>query len=100
MPTIDSQRCLACGRCMAVCPTGTLVVGEAGYRVLVGGKLGRHPQLAVPLPGIFAADQVVDIVRASIALHKERSQGGQRFGELLNSDDLAHLCARTDNSRQ
>ena len=99
-PVIDSRRCLACGRCMAVCPTGTLVVGDAGYRVHVGGKLGRHPRLATPLPGIYTAGQVVEIVRACIALYKERSRDGQRFGELITPDDLAHLSAAADNDRE
>ena len=44
LPLIDTDRCLSCGQCIRVCPTGTLAEGEKGYRVLVGGKLGRHPQ--------------------------------------------------------
>ena len=44
-PEIDDQRCLACGKCILECPTGTLEEGDSGFRILLGGKLGRHPQL-------------------------------------------------------
>ena len=42
-PRIDSDKCVWCGQCIDVCPTGTLEEDAAGYRLLVGGKLGRHP---------------------------------------------------------
>ena len=45
-PRIDYDQCLYCGKCMQVCPTGTIVEGAKGYRVQLGGKLGRHPRLA------------------------------------------------------
>jgi anaerobic sulfite reductase subunit C len=47
-PAIDPGRCLDCGRCAAACPTGTIAVGAPLYRVLLAGKLGRHPRLARP----------------------------------------------------
>ena len=92
-PGIDSARCVACGRCMAECPTGTLVVGASGYRIQIGGKLGRHPQLARELPGIYTADQTLAVVKAAIGLYKARSTGGQRFGDLLTPEDLTLLSA-------
>ena len=94
-PLIDYQRCLSCGRCMAVCPTGTLATGQSGYRVQLGGKLGRHPRLARELPGIFTEDQVLDIIRDCIALYKKKSRGGTRFAEILSEKDFvgAGPCA-------
>jgi len=50
---IDDAACLSCGQCIRVCPTGTLKESAAGYRVLLGGKLGRHPRLATMVaPGL------------------------------------------------
>ena len=94
LPQIDARLCMRCGRCVAVCPTGTLAAGETGYRVQLGGKLGRHPRLARELPGIYSEDQVVDIVESCLALYKEKSRGGQRLAEVLDGagfEDLAHL---------
>ncbi|MFH1981546.1 MAG: 4Fe-4S dicluster domain-containing protein [Pseudomonadota bacterium] len=93
VPVIDPVRCMACGGCMAACPTGSLAVGASGYRIQVGGKLGRHPRLARELPGIYTAEQTVAVVKACIALYKARSTGGQRFGELLTPEDLTQLSA-------
>ena len=87
-PLIDYQRCLSCGRCMAVCSTGTLAAGQSGYRVQLGGKLGRHPRLAQELPGIFTETQVLEIVRDCIGLYKKKSLGGARFAEILSEADF------------
>lgn len=91
-PVINRQHCLNCGQCMAVCPTGTLVSGQTGYRVQLGGKLGRHPQLARELPGIFSESQVLNIVKASLTLYKQRSTGGARFAEILSEVDFDRLA--------
>ena len=93
-PCIDALRCLSCGKCIPVCPTGTLVEGQKGYRVQLGGKLGRHPQLARELPGIYSEDEVVSIVADCIAFFKQHSRGGKRFAEIFGEDDFENLKAK------
>jgi dissimilatory sulfite reductase (desulfoviridin) alpha/beta subunit len=93
-PCIDTARCVACGQCMAVCPTGTLAIGEKGYRVQLGGKLGRHPQLARELPKIYDEAAVVAIVQACLDIYKRKNRRGERFGELLQEEDLHQLADR------
>lgn len=90
-PKIDVAACVACGQCITVCPSKTLIEGAKGYRVQVGGKLGRHPQLARELNGIYSTDQVLTLVEKCIDLYKSRSTHGQRFGELLTNRDIQHL---------
>jgi anaerobic sulfite reductase subunit C len=82
-PSIDESKCLFCGQCARVCPTGTLKEGKKGYRVLVGGKLGRHPRLAEELPGIFAQDEALKIVEKCLDFYQERSVHGEKLGEIL-----------------
>lgn len=86
---IDPARCVQCGSCIAACPTGTLQAGKKGYRVMIGGKLGRHPRLAAELPGIHDAETVVRMVEEFLAFYKSRSTGGQRFAQLLTDGDIA-----------
>jgi dissimilatory sulfite reductase (desulfoviridin) alpha/beta subunit len=74
-----------------VCPSGTLTEAQAGYRVQLGGKLGRHPQLARELPGLFCEDQVVAIVETCLEFYKQNSPGGERFAELMTPDGFAAL---------
>lgn len=89
---IDLTRCVHCGSCIAACPTGTLTTGRKGYRVMIGGKLGRHPRLARELPGIFDADSVVGMLAEFLALYKSRSTHGQRFAQLLSDADIDGFC--------
>jgi anaerobic sulfite reductase subunit C len=81
--SIAESECLFCGQCTKVCPTGTLEGGEKGYRVLVGGKLGRHPKLAKELPGVFPQDEALKIVEKCLDLYQKHSVHGERLGEIL-----------------
>ena len=87
-PRIDAERCLACGRCVPVCPSGTLAEGCRGYKVLLGGKLGRRPRLATEIPGIFSEDEVMDVLSTCLEFYKQHSRKGRRFAELLTPDVL------------
>lgn len=82
-PLIDENRCVRCGKCVDVCPTGTLAVKERGYRILVGGKLGRHPRLAHELPGLYSEDDVIDILQRCMDFYKKESKKGKRFAEIF-----------------
>jgi dissimilatory sulfite reductase (desulfoviridin) alpha/beta subunit len=94
VPEIDYQKCLSCGQCMAVCPTGTLGEGNNGYRVQVAGKLGRHPQLAKALPGIFNQQEVVNIVKDFINIYKKNNHHGERFAEIFTDAEYHKLLDR------
>lgn len=93
-PVIDAARCLSCGRCVRACPTGTLAEEPRGFKILLGGKLGRHPRLATELPGIFSEDEVMTILRACLDFYKQQSRRGRRFAELLTPGVLADFIQR------
>jgi dissimilatory sulfite reductase (desulfoviridin) alpha/beta subunit len=93
-PQIDFTRCLHCGKCMKVCPTGTISQGTKGYRIQLGGKLGRHPKLAKELPEIYGEHQVLQIVKDCLHFYKQNSQNGERFGQILTSADFEKIAAR------
>jgi anaerobic sulfite reductase subunit C len=94
LPHIDMQRCLACGHCIPACPTGTLIAGVVGFRIQLGGKLGRHPQLARELPGLYEQAAVLEIIQACVDLYKAKSQRGERFGEILELTDFDQIVQR------
>lgn len=86
--SVDFDRCVHCGACIAACPTGTLVTEKKGYRVLIGGKLGRHPRLARELPGIYDSKTVLRMIQDFLTFYKSNNTTGQRFARLLTEADI------------
>lgn len=87
-PVIDREKCVTCGLCAKGCPAGTLAEGRSGYRILVGGKLGRHPQLGKELEGIYPLEEALEMVEKCLNHHLKHNLEGERFGELLNRAPL------------
>jgi len=86
-PVIDYDQCLMCAKCIKVCPTGTIGEKEKGFRVMLGGRLGRHPRLALEVAGLQTHDEVLTIVKKSLKFYKENSKNGQRFSHIFSSVD-------------
>jgi dissimilatory sulfite reductase (desulfoviridin) alpha/beta subunit len=93
-PVLDMSRCQMCGLCVSACSTGTIDTACRGFRILLGGKLGRHPRLARELPGLYDEEGVLAVVRDCLALYKQTSRGGQRFAEILTDDRFRDLADR------
>ncbi len=90
-PILDFGKCLSCGKCIEACPTGTISEENSGYRILTGGKLGRHPQLGRPLAGIFSREDVLKWADHCMDFYQKFSQKGERFGTLLNRHGWENL---------
>ena len=69
-PRIAFDGCLMCGQCIKACPSNTLMAETSGFRVQLGGRLGRHPRLAMEIPGIHGEEKVLAIVKKSILFFK------------------------------
>jgi dissimilatory sulfite reductase (desulfoviridin) alpha/beta subunit len=82
-PVMDESKCLACGKCIEACPTGTLIVQRRGHRILLGGKLGRHPRLAEELPSVHDRAAAIRIIERCADVFQEHCRNGERFGEIL-----------------
>jgi dissimilatory sulfite reductase (desulfoviridin) alpha/beta subunit len=80
---IDPTYCLSCGVCIRSCPEQALFPSRHGYRVLVGGKLGRHPRLAEELPGIYSREEMLAALQKCLALHQGHYRTGVRFGQVV-----------------
>lgn len=82
---IDSQYCLFCGTCIRNCPEQALFPQYQGYRIQVGGKLGRHPRLAEELPAIQTQRQMLQILDCCLHMHQEYYRPGLRFGQIVET---------------
>lgn len=83
-PLFDYDKCVQCGKCSTVCSSGAIEQQKKGYRILLGGKLGRHPQLGRELDGIFTEREVLAIVDCCLDVYFANSTAGERFGAVLN----------------
>jgi len=83
LDAIDEGSCLACGACIATCPAGALTPGRSGWRVQLGGRLGRHPRLAEELPGLHGPDAAVEFTLRAARYFLEHARPGQRLGDLV-----------------
>jgi len=73
-----------CGACIRACPRGTLQELRHGYRILVGGRLGRHPQLGTELSGIYDETESLELVRRIVSWYLANARVGERLADVLN----------------
>jgi anaerobic sulfite reductase subunit C len=93
-PEFDMDKCLYCGNCVKVCPTGSLKRGLAGYRIMIGGKLGRHPRLATEIGGVFSEQNTLEAVNNLLDFYMKNCLSGERFGEILERVGITEIDQR------
>lgn len=84
IPAMDGSKCVMCGKCVSACPSGAMEEAEKGWRIMVGGKLGRHPQLGKELEGIYTKEKILAIIECCLNIYFTHNTGGERFGAILN----------------
>ena len=96
LPILDPAKCVRCGACTRVCLSGTLQVGRRGWRIQVGGRLGRHPRLATELPGLYSRQGVLAAADCCADFYLRNAVAGERFGELLErlGEEPLGACVR------
>lgn len=70
------QGCLACGR---VCPDGAVSLTRPGARILMGGKLGRHPRLARIVGEVHEPAEAVRYFAKAVDEYIDNAAPGERF---------------------
>ena len=100
IPFVDDSKCLFCGQCIGVCPTGGLQEVAWGYRILVGGKLGRHPRLATELAGIYEMEDALKVVDRCLDHYYWHCLKGERFGEILEQTGINEIGSRQEKMRK
>ena len=85
---LQESLCLGCGDCWSVCLKGALKPGEENWRLLIGGKLGRHPQFAREI-GQIKDTEVKEYLTKAINLILNSSSLNLRPADLLAQLDFS-----------
>lgn len=85
-PRFDREACQGCLRCSEACPKDCILLSEPRARVLVGGKLGRHPHLAEPFQDVGVPEDLVAMLDELVGDYLDRAAPRERF---------ASFCVRT-----
>lgn len=81
--TLHPEDCVACGACIRACPTGALTPLASGWRVMAGGRLGRHPRLAHEIAECASLEQAAGLLAALLRVWEGQGRDGERIGALL-----------------
>jgi len=82
-PEIIREKCLHCGSCSTACPSGTISASETGYRIFIGGMMGRHPALAGELPYVYDRDTVIELFKVCFGIYNDLFYSGLRFRNMI-----------------
>lgn len=88
---LDINRCLSCGDCIRACPTGKIACGETGWLLRLGGRLGRHPQLAEILSVEKSSEEVIAKIRMILTDYLENSLPQERLSQFLERRSYSPL---------
>ena len=75
----EAEACLGCRTCSQACPEGAISLGPPQARVLLGGKLGRHPHLAVEAALVEQPQRAVEIFKQVVDDYLDHAPPGERF---------------------
>ncbi len=81
--TFNQGNCIGCGMCIKVCREGAIKVIDKGFQILAGGKLGRHPMLALEIKNFTSFEECIDIFKKILIYYKENSIIGERLGTIF-----------------
>jgi len=80
---IAPERCVGCAACIRACPSEALTPGPSGFRLMLGGKLGRHPRFAEELPGLFAPEDLLRLVVLALERFLAEAESHERLGDVV-----------------
>lgn len=83
---LKEDKCVQCGVCIQSCPFDLLKSENSHYQILVGGRRGRHPQIARELISVKDGDAVITVIERIVNWVYRRAWSGRLLSEQM--DDI------------
>lgn len=83
-PVIDYSKCSSDGRCVFICPTKAIRERRGGWRVFVGGKFGRRPQLGLFFADYITSEEALEIGEKVLEAYKRLGRKKERLREVVD----------------
>jgi anaerobic sulfite reductase subunit C len=80
-PWFNYDQCQGCQLCSRACAPGCITLPEGSARIIAGGKLGRHPRLAVPIGEAKDPAEAVAMIEPLVTGYIENAGEGERFAD-------------------
>jgi dissimilatory sulfite reductase (desulfoviridin) alpha/beta subunit len=94
-PVIDFSRCLNCALCVRACPAEALKVDQRGYKILIGGKLGRRPRLASTMARLGNEAELAAALKKAFMFLLEHGRPHERLGDLVDRCGNVNILPKT-----
>lgn len=83
-PQIDANNCLSCRDCSVACPTQSISVMAPAGRIVIGGKVGRHPQWARMIAEFADLNKACELLEFWLERYVNEGLPDERFAVFLN----------------
>ncbi len=82
----DPQKCIGCGECVFVCPANAWSKKREGYRIFVGGKMGKNPFLGLEVFTLWEVDDIYKAIDFALEFYKKYGKKSERFADVIKRE--------------
>ena len=80
----DEEKCNHCGRCIGHCRFDSIVDGQYGFKIYIGGRWGKQVSQGRALGKIFTSkDEALNVIEKAILLYRDQGYVGERFANTI-----------------
>jgi len=89
---LDLEKCINCSLCTASCPTSTWLVKAKGFKLLIGGTMGKIPRIASQLKELIVdREELNKLMEASLKYYQKHGRKKERFAQTIERIGLAKV---------
>lgn len=99
----DMENCVQCGDCLLVCNNSSIISEGDYYRLYVGGKMGRHPQLGNIFADFATQLELMDQIEKIVEVYLNYADKNERLGSMIERvgmEQFTKLVKEWENTGQ